>query len=105
MPQSPDGGDALSTLAMGGSLATPDYSAGRKSTIDITDLIWKHASIKSLSLFAQHPEMWRVGWKAICALLESGAVKPIVAGTFALEDAAESATIPDREQTFRAGRT
>jgi NADPH:quinone reductase-like Zn-dependent oxidoreductase len=74
---------------MGGSLKTLGYSAGRKSTIDVTGLIWKRASIKSFSLFAQPPEMWRAAWKAICALLESGAVKPIVSRTFALEDAAE----------------
>jgi len=34
--------------------------------------------------------MWRTAWKAICALLETGAIKPIVARTFALEDAAEA---------------
>jgi len=82
--------DALGTLAMGGSLTTLGYAAGRKSTIDVTDLIWKRASIKSFSLFAQPPEMWRSAWKAICAALESRAVKPIVARTFALEDAAEA---------------
>ena len=82
--------DALGTLAVGGSLTTLGYSAGRKSTIDVTDLIWKRASIKSFSLFAQPPEMWRAAWKTIYAVLESGAVKPIVSRTFALEDAAEA---------------
>ena len=51
--------DALGTLAMGGSLTTLGYAAGRKSTIDVTDIIWKRASIKRFSLFAQPPEMWR----------------------------------------------
>src|ERR1700685_3037739 len=51
-------GEALGTLAMGGSLTTLGYAAGRKSTIDVTDLIWKRASIKSFTLFAQPPEMW-----------------------------------------------
>jgi NADPH:quinone reductase len=82
--------DALGTLAMGGSLTTLGYAAGCKSTIDVTDIIWKRASIKSFSLFAQPPEMWRTAWKAIYAALESGAVKPIVARTFVLEDAAEA---------------
>jgi NADPH:quinone reductase len=82
--------EALGTLAMGGSLTTLGYAAGRKSTIDVTDLIWKRAGMKSFSLFAQPPEMWSAAWKAICALLESGAIKPIVARTFALEDAAEA---------------
>src|ERR1700677_3489235 len=82
--------EALSTLAMGGNLTTLGYSAGRKSTIDVTDLIWKRASIKSFSLFAQPPEMWSTAWASIFTLLESGAIKPIVAQTFALENAADA---------------
>jgi NADPH2:quinone reductase len=82
--------DALGTLAMGGSLTTLGYAAGRKSAIDVTDIIWKRASIKSFSLFAQPPEMWRTAWTAIYSLLETGAIKPIVARTFALEGAAEA---------------
>ena len=82
--------DALGTLAMGGSLTTLGYAAGRKSTIDVTDIIWKRASIKSFSLFAQPPEMWKTAWKVTYSLLETGAIKPIVARTFALEDAAEA---------------
>src|SRR5271155_2018857 len=77
--------EALGTLAMSGSLTTLGYSAGRKSTIDVTDIIWKRASVKSFSLFAQPLEMWRTAWKAIYAVLESGAVKPIVARTFVLK--------------------
>src|ERR1700735_5592806 len=83
-------GEALGTLAMGGSLTTLGYAAGRKTTIDVTDLIWKRASMKSFSLFAQPPEMWKTAWTSIITLLESGAIKPIVARTFALEDAAEA---------------
>ena len=82
--------EALGTLAIGGSLTTLGYSAGRKSTIDVTDLIWKRASMKSFSLFAQPPEMWSTAWTSIIRLFESGAIKPIVARTFALEDAAEA---------------
>jgi NADPH2:quinone reductase len=82
--------DALGTLAMGGSLTTLGYAAGRKSTIDVTDIIWKRASIKSFSLFAQPPEMWKTAWTAIYNVLETGAIKPIIARTFALEDAAEA---------------
>jgi len=82
--------EALATLAMNGSLTTLGYSAGRKSTIDVTDLIWKRASLKSFALFAQPQEMWAKAWTSIFTLLESGAIKPIVARTFDLEDAAEA---------------
>jgi len=82
--------EALSTLAMGGSLTTLGYSAGRKATIDVTDLIWKRASMKSFSLFAQPAEVWSAAWSAVFRLLQSGAVKPIVAKTFPLPEAADA---------------
>jgi NADPH2:quinone reductase len=81
---------ALGTLAVGGSLTTLGYSAGRKTTIDVTDLIWKRASMKSFSLFAQPAEAWGTAWSIIFSLLHSGAVKPIVAKTFPLAEAADA---------------
>jgi NADPH:quinone reductase len=36
-------GEALCSLGLGGVLITLGYSAGRKTTIDVTDLIWKRA--------------------------------------------------------------
>ena len=81
---------ALGTLAMGGNLTTLGYAAGRKATIDVTDLIWKRASMKSFSLFAQPAEAWSTAWSVIVPLLRSGAVKPIVARTFSLPEAADA---------------
>jgi NADPH2:quinone reductase len=82
--------EALGTLALGGSLTTLGYSAGRKATIDLTDLIWKRASMKSFSLFSQPAEVWTTAWSVIFPLLQSGAVKPIVARTFPLAEAANA---------------
>jgi len=82
--------EALATLAPGGSLTTLGYSAGRKTTIDVTNLIWKGASIKSFILFAQPQAAWAKAWNIIVALLHSGAVKPIVARTFPLAQAADA---------------
>src|SRR5712664_1282780 len=79
--------EALGCLARGGSLTTLGYSAGRKATIDVTDLIWKRASMKSFSLFSQPTEAWGTAWTIIFSLLHAGAVKPIVAKTFPLAEA------------------
>ncbi len=43
-------GEALSTLALNGVLTSLGYSAGRKTTIDVTDLIWRRASMSGFSL-------------------------------------------------------
>jgi len=82
--------DALGILAPGGNLTTLGYAASRKTTIDVTNLIWKRASIKSFSLFAQPVSAWTEAWTTITELLKSGQIKPIVAQTFPLQDAAEA---------------
>jgi len=82
--------EALATLAPGGNLTTLGYSAGRKTTIDVRDLIWKRASIKSFPLFAQPQAAWAEAWSATVPLLQSGAIKPIVAKTFPLAKAPDT---------------
>src|SRR5215468_9832686 len=82
--------EALSILALGGSLTTLGYSAGRTATIDVTHLIWKRATIKSFSLFAQPPMAWEEAWKTIVPLLASDGIKPIVAKTFPLAEASDA---------------
>jgi NADPH:quinone reductase len=79
--------EALGALALGGSLTTLGYAASRKATIDVTNLIWKRASIKSFTLF-DHPQA--DAWNAIVPLLQSSAIKPIVAKTFPLAEAADA---------------
>jgi NADPH2:quinone reductase len=82
--------EALGALALGGSLTTLGYSASRKATIDVTNLIWQRASIQSFVLFDQPQAAWADAWNAIVPLLQSGAIKPIVAKTFPLAEAAEA---------------
>lgn len=82
--------EGLSTLAVGGSLTTLGYSASRKTTIDVTHLIWKRASLRSFSLFAQPQSLWNEAWTVILPLLASKAIKPIVAKTFPLAEAADA---------------
>jgi NADPH2:quinone reductase len=82
--------EALGALAPGGSLTTLGYSASRKTTIDVTNLIWQQASIQSFVLFAQPRAAWADAWSVIVPLFQSGAIKPIVAKTFPLAEAADA---------------
>ena len=70
--------EALSSLSLGGVLTTLGYSAGRKTTIDVTDLIWKRARMAGFSLFAQSPTAIATAWRDILPLIVSGSIKPIV---------------------------
>ncbi len=82
--------EALGTLAPGGSLTTLGYSGSRKATIDVTNLIWQQARIQSFILFAQPQALLAGAWNATVSLLQSGAIKPIVAKTFSLTEATEA---------------
>ena len=86
------GGEVLSeelgVLALGGNVTTLGYSASRQTTIDVTNLIVPQASIRGLNMFAQPKASIGAAWKVIASLLKSGAIKPIVAKTFPLAEAA-----------------
>jgi len=82
--------EALGALAFEGSLTTLGYSASRQTTFDVTKLIVPQASIRSLNMFTQPKEAVTDAWNVIIPLLESGAIRPIVAKSFPLPDAAEA---------------
>ncbi|MCU1250495.1 MAG: quinone oxidoreductase [Edaphobacter sp.] len=56
----------------------------------MTDLIVPQASIRGLNMFRQPQATVTDDWKAIFSLLQSGAIKPIVAKTFPLAEAANA---------------
>ena len=56
--------EALKALALGGSLTTLGYSASRKATIDVTDLIVPQASIRS----CPSPKCSRPSFSRLCDL-------------------------------------
>ena len=82
--------EAVKAFALGGSLITLGYSASRKTTIDVTDLIVPQASMRGLNMFRQPQATVTNAWNALVPLLQSGAIKPIVAETFPLAEAAEA---------------
>jgi NADPH:quinone reductase len=79
--------EALSSLALSGVLITLGYSAGRKTTIDVTDLIWKRARMAGFSLFAQSPTAIATAWRDVIPLMVTGSVKPIIERVYALPEA------------------
>jgi NADPH:quinone reductase-like Zn-dependent oxidoreductase len=80
--------EALGTLTLGGILITLGYSAGRETTINVTDLIWKRARMEGFSLFAQSPAAIAAAWHDILPLIVSGAIKPIVEKIYPFAQAA-----------------
>jgi NADPH:quinone reductase len=83
-------GEALSSLGLDGVLITLGYSAGRKTTLDVTDLIWKRARMAGFSLFAQSPAAIADAWRDVIPLIVGGSVKPIVERVYPLGQAGEA---------------
>ena len=85
------GSEGAGVVEEGGGTDFPaGYAASRKATIDVTNLIWQQANIQSFILFAQPKAVWADAWNTIVALLQFGAIKPIVAKTFPLAEAADA---------------
>lgn len=88
------GGEVLSgtlpALAQKGSLTTIGYAGGQEATINVMQLIWKAATIKSFLLFNESVEDRSDAFRIIYGLLKSGAVKPIIAKTFPLAEAVQA---------------
>jgi NADPH:quinone reductase len=83
-------GNALSSLGPGGVLITLGYSAGRKTSVDVTDLIWKGTRMAGFSLFAQAPTAIAAAWRDIIEFILGGSVKPIVERVYPLSEAGEA---------------
>ena len=82
--------EALSSLSLDGILITLGYCAGRKTTIDVTDLMWKRARMAGFSLFAQSPIAIADAWRNILPLIVSGSIKPLVERVYPLSEASEA---------------
>jgi NADPH:quinone reductase len=93
-------GDGLGSLAVGGTLVTIGYTAGRKASIDVTDLIWKRARMAGFALLVQTPAVKLKAWEQVTALITRGALTPVVARTYPLEQAAEALRYLHEDRPF-----
>jgi NADPH2:quinone reductase len=93
-------GAALGALALNGTLVTLGYSAGRNTSVDVTDLIWKRSRMFGFVLAAQPPAAKLEAWNRVMGLIASGAVVPVVERTYPLEQAAEALRYLHDERPF-----
>jgi NADPH:quinone reductase-like Zn-dependent oxidoreductase len=83
-------GQALSGLAPGGRAVVLGYSAGRETTVNVTDLIWKRATLSGFSAFAATPGDLAEAYAAVLPRIASGAITPAHDRTFPLDQAPEA---------------
>jgi NADPH:quinone reductase-like Zn-dependent oxidoreductase len=83
-------GEALGCLAPGGTYAVVGYAAGREAYINLTDIIWKAATVRGFTLRAFAPETLAAAQKELLGYLAEGSIKPTIAKVFPLSEAAEA---------------
>jgi NADPH:quinone reductase-like Zn-dependent oxidoreductase len=83
-------GQAVASLARGGRVVVLGYAAGIETTLRITDLVWKRATISGFSLFGATPEDQAGAYAAILPRIAAGAIVPAHDRAFPLGQAAEA---------------
>ncbi|MFM0502729.1 quinone oxidoreductase family protein [Paraburkholderia caffeinilytica] len=93
-------GQALGSLAFGGTVVVVGYAGGRKAEVDITDIIWKGATIRGFTFSMFKLEQIVAARQALWGYLNEGALQPTIAKIFALSDAAEAVRYLIEERPF-----
>ncbi|GAB1340688.1 zinc-binding alcohol dehydrogenase family protein [Streptomyces sp. E-15] len=93
-------GQALKALATDGSLISIGYAGGRQATVDVTDLIWKNAHVHGFRFALFTDDDVNSGNDFLLGLLAQGKVRPSVARTFPLEEAAAAQRHLAEERPF-----
>lgn len=83
-------GQALASLAFGGTVVVVGYAGGRETEVSITDIIWKAATIRGFTFRLFAPETVAAANQTILGYLEEGALEPKIGKVFPLAEAAEA---------------
>ncbi len=83
-------GEALASLAFGGVLAVVGYAGGREASVNVTDIIWKAATIRGFTFRQFAPETIAAAQKVLFGFLAEGALRPTIAKVFPLSSAADA---------------
>ncbi len=83
-------GQVLASLAFGGTVVVAGYAGGREAQVNVTDIIWKAATIRGFTFRLFAPEIVAAANETILGYLQEGALKPTIGRVFPLAEAAEA---------------
>jgi NADPH:quinone reductase-like Zn-dependent oxidoreductase len=93
-------GAALSTLADDGTLVALGYVAGPRAEINLPEMVRKRARIQAVSLARMPAEIIRGLYEAMRDEFARGLIRPFVARSFPLEEAAQAQRHLDLDRPF-----
>jgi NADPH2:quinone reductase len=80
-------GQALGSIAPGGRYVSLGYSAGTQSAVNVTDIIWKGATLTGFSLFTASPADQAAAYEQVLGLIKDGEIKPAQDRSYQLDQA------------------
>ncbi len=83
-------GEELASLAFGGTVVVAGYAGGREAEVNVTDIIWKAATIRGFTFKMFEPETLARANETILGYLKEGTLKPQISKVFPLAEAAEA---------------
>jgi len=83
-------GQALASLAFGGTIVVAGYAGGREAEVNVTDIIWKAATIRGFTFRLFAPETIAAANETLLKYLREGALNPKIGRIFPLTQAAEA---------------
>ena len=83
-------GEALASLAFGGTFVIAGYAGGREAEVNVTDIIWKAATIRGFTFRLFDPQTMAAANAALLDYLKERSLQPTIGKVFPLSDAAEA---------------
>lgn len=93
-------GAALRSLADGGTLVALGYVAGTQAEINLQDMVRRRARIQAVALGREPATSVRALYDEMREEFSRGLIRPVVARTFPLDQAAEAQRFLDEERPF-----
>jgi NADPH:quinone reductase-like Zn-dependent oxidoreductase len=81
---------AIGRLAPGGRYVSLGYSAGRQATIDVTDVIWRRATVTGFSLFTASEADQAAVYEQVLPLVSEGRIVPAQDRSYPLDQARDA---------------
>src|SRR5262245_49745831 len=82
--------DVLASLAFGGTLVIAGYAGGREAEVDVTDIIWKAATIRGFTFRSFAQQTVALASSTLLEFLKEGALQPTISRVFPMSEAPEA---------------
>jgi len=92
--------EALASLAFGGTVVVAGYAGGRQANVNVTDIIWRAATIRGFTFRLFTPETVAAAGATLLGYLKEGTLHPTIGKVFPMSEAAEAVRFLIEDRPF-----